>query len=574
MEKIKLLKDTEFKNEFKKKGDMINCSKKDAELLIQFGIGESAEVTSTPQKDIDKNIEELARLRPIDRDKKIEELSEELEVKPTVLKEEVREFLKRLEEERKGQKKEKLKLEGQRKAQAKWEAEDNKLIERDKAEQKKAIMDEEGLKIFGKESQISYFLKKQPIFYDKSGMWWVWDNENTFWDYVDDIEILNSIKKVNDRVDIISSKERTEIINALKQEGRKIAPKEPGDYWVQYKDKIVDVKSKEVFDSTPEYFMVNPIPWEIGESEDTPTFDKYFREWVVAEGIQDESYIDTLYEIIAYSTMGKQFLQRLFAFVGSGSNGKGVYLSIIKKFLGENNICSTELKILSDNIFEASALYKKQACFMGEVDAYDMKNTSLLKKLSGEDDIRYGFKGKTPFTEKSNTTNLMNTNSLPVSPDKSKGFYRRWMIVDFPHEFPVGKDILAEIPDIEFNNLAKKCIRICGELLKKKEFTNEGDLDMRIKRYEDRSNPLMRFIEDNCEEDINRFISLQQFSKVFNDYLKENRLRIMSVNRISKALKEEGFDIYKREFTLGSTTIKTNCLIGIGINSRGGNNGN
>ncbi len=263
--------------------------------------------------------------------------------------------------------------------------------------------------------------------------------------------------------------------------------------------------------------------------------------------------------------MSKQFLQRLFAFVGSGSNGKGVFLSIVEKFLGEDNCTSTELKILATNGFESSALYKKQACFMGEVDAYDMQNTNLLKKLSGEDGIRYCFKGKTPFTEKSSTTCFMNTNSLPVTPDKSKGFYRRWLIIDFPHEFPVGKDILGEISEQEFENLANKCVRIAKELIKKKKFTNEGDLDIRIRRYEDRSNPIMRFIEDYCKDEIDMDTPLQEFCKTLNEYLKANRLRKMTVKRISKSLKEEGFDISRLQRNINGKDVKTNVIIGIGL---------
>jgi len=416
--------------------------------------------------------------------------------------------------------------------------------------------------IFGVEGQVNYFINRVPVFYDKSNIWWLWNDMEKRWVMSDETDILNEIRK--DGVDTISSKTRVEIIAALKQLGRKNKPAEVIGNWIQFKDKIVDLDNGEIFDSTPKYFVTNPVPWELGDSEDTPTLDKYFAEWVVEDGLQDKTYVNTLYEIMAYSCMSKQFLQRMFAFVGSGSNGKGVFFSILKKFIGKDNCCSTELKLLAGNNFETSTLYKKQVCFMGEVDAYDMTNTNIIKKLSGEDDIRYCFKGKTAFTDESSTTCLMNTNSMPVSPDKSKGFYRRWMIVDFPHEFPVGRDILAEISDKEFSNLARKCVRICKELLKNKKFTNEGDLDVRIKRYEDRSNPMMTFISDHCVEDIQQNIPVQTFLKELNEYLKDNRLRIKSMKDIQKAIKDEGFEINRRVVDLGGHTSKMNCIIGIG----------
>lgn len=412
--------------------------------------------------------------------------------------------------------------------------------------------------VFEKEGQALEFIKKQPIFYDKSGIWWIWNLEEHFWEYCDDITILNGIRK-SIGINTINSKERTEIINALKQIGREHAPEEVEKNWIQFKDKIVDIDTGEIFKAESKYFITNPIPWKIGETEETPTLDKYFKEWVVAKGLQDESYIKTLYEIIAYSCLKKQFLQRLFAFVGSGSNGKGVFLSILRKLLGKNNICSTELRILAGNQFESSGLYKKQACFMGEVDAYDMENTNLIKKLSGEDDIRYCFKGKTPFTERSSTTCLMNTNSLPVSPDKSKGFYRRWLIIDFPHEFPVGRDILSEIPEKEFENLCKKIIRIAKELIETKRFTNEGNIELRRKKYEDRSNPIIRFVQEHCTEDFEDYEILKKFAFNLNKYLERNRLRPMSNKAIAKRLKDENYDIIRTT----KDSLTTRYIIGV-----------
>ena len=40
---------------------------------------------------------------------------------------------------------------------------------------------------------------------------------------------------------------------------------------------------------------------------------------------------------------------------------------------------------------------------------------------------------------------IINSNSLPNSLDTSDGFYRRWLIVNFPNEFPEGRDIIATI---------------------------------------------------------------------------------------------------------------------------------
>jgi len=420
----------------------------------------------------------------------------------------------------------------------------------------------EGVEIFERLKQAKEFIKIQPLFYDDKKFWWLWNFKTYCYESVDEIDILNKISRALG-LDTTKSATKTEILNALQQKGREYFRniKQPKKSWVQFKDVIVDVKTGEQFEATPKYFVTNPVPFKIGESEDTPTMDRLFKEWVVMDGVQDESYVDTLYEMIAYSTLQHQFLQRLFALQGVGSNGKGCFLRILTKFLGENNICMTELKLLTTKQFEASSLYKKQACLMGEVDTYDMKNTNLLKQLTGEDKIRYEFKGKTPFTESSNTTCFIATNALPVTPDQSIAYYRRWLIVDFPHIFKVGRDVVGEIPNEEYENLARKCIRICKGLYKKMEFTNEGTMEERMKRYEERSNPLMRFIETKCEEDPAEYIIFGDFHKKFCEYLKENRLRVMTKIRVSKSLRNEGFQIKDRKvFDENGEEIHTTCV--------------
>ena len=390
-----------------------------------------------------------------------------------------------------------------------------------------------------------------PYFFDSNRIWWIWDERESFWQMCDEIDVLNMCsQKIGS--DVISPKQRQELLNYLKQEGRRKKPKECPKHWLQFKDTIVDLRSGGQFKASPEYFNTNPIPYKLGKSEDTPTIDKLFGEWVIYEEVQDKSWVQTLYEILAYACCKEQFLQTIIALTGAGSNGKGTYQNLIGKFLGEKNICSSNLKALSVRNFEASALYKKLVCFFGEVDSNDLTNTNLIKSLTGEDLIRYEFKGKTPFSEYSGTTPIIATNSLPITPDKSIGFYRRWLIVDFLNQFKIRRDLLAEVPEWEYENLGRKVISVLKKLYEQQEFTNCGTIEERISRYESRSHPLNIFISECCSEG-DGMIKLRDFSERFNKFLREKRLRIYTINKISKMLRDEGFEVGARHFGKGNT---------------------
>jgi len=169
---------------------------------------------------------------------------------------------------------------------------------------------------------------------------------------------------------------------------------------------------------------------------------------------------------------------------------KSKFLQLLTKFIGEDNVTSTELDTLLTSRFEITRLHKKLVCQMGETNFSEINKTSIIKKLTGQDIIGFEYKNKDPFEEINYAKILIATNNLPTTTDKTIGFYRRWMIIDFPNQFNEKKDILKDIPEEEYNALALKCSLILKDLLETRTFTNEGSVEDRMKRYEDHSNPL------------------------------------------------------------------------------------
>jgi len=394
----------------------------------------------------------------------------------------------------------------------------------------------EASKVFTLENQSERFTGIQPLFYDKSGMFWLWNSEEKYWELSDEVDILNMIYDSTGK-DVISSKSRTEILNSLKQKGRLNMPKPIKPTWIQFKNKIYDVENGESFEASPDYFVTNPIPWEISGDPRTPNMDKIFKEWV------GEEYVQTLYEILAYSLLPDYPINRLFCFIGAGMNGKSCFLNLLKKFIGLKNICATELDVLLTSRFEVTRLHKKLVCIMGETNFNEMSKTSIIKKLTGKDTIGFEYKNKNPFEDINYAKILIATNNLPTTTDKTIGFYRRWLIIDFPNEFSEKKDILTEIPEEEYNNLATNCIILLNKLLSKREFSNEGDIEERMRRYEDRSDPLEKFIKEfTTDKDVNSHIFKFEFAKKLEEWLAENKFRKLAEATIGKKMKQKGYE--------------------------------
>ena len=186
-------------------------------------------------------------------------------------------------------------------------------------------------------------------------------------------------------------------------------------------------------------------------------------------------------------------------------------------------------------------LYKKLAVQMGETNFSTMSRTATLKKLTGQDKVSFEAKNKDPIADMNYAKLLISTNNLPDTDDKTDGFFRRWLCIDFPNEFPEGKEVLDRIPDEEYNNFCAFAIDILSQLLERGSFTNEGTVAERQKRYEERSNPFDKFVKEECDEFEDSFIFKHEFKKAYSEWCKKKRFRPPTDMEISKKMKAHGF---------------------------------
>ena len=208
---------------------------------------------------------------------------------------------------------------------------------------------------------------------------------------------------------------------------------------------------------------------------------------------------------------------------------------------------------------------------MGETNFAEMNKTSIIKKLTGQDLIGFEYKNKNPFDDVNYAKIIIATNNLPSTTDKTIGFYRRWLIIDFPNRFSEQKDILEDIPEEEYQYLATKSLILLKDLLDKREFHEEGTIQDRERRYEEKSDPLEKFIKEFTDiDDPNEHIKKWEFEQRLNGWLKENRYRSMSDRTIAKKMKEKGItdDRVTAEWWEDDKPIKRQVRAWIGIKWR------
>ncbi|QGH73136.1 MAG: viral dsDNA helicase [Siphoviridae sp. ctjeG17] len=391
-------------------------------------------------------------------------------------------------------------------------------------------------------SNVEKFWLAQPFFFDEAQIFWFWDKEKRYYKMVDETHLLNSLdKECAFRGSTIPSKIKYEYLESFKRIGRLRMPQEAPTTYVQFEKTIYDIKTGEIFEATPDYFVCNPIPHKVGDSDETPFLDKMISDMVGVE------WLNTIYQIIAYFCYSEMPIHTIVTFHGNGSNGKTQLQNFITRFIGENNSVTSDLNSLTENRFALSDLYKKLLCTLEEADDGLIENSSVLKRVTGGNSLlKFEIKNKPAFSAKFYCKILLATNHLPYPKDQSDAYFRRWQIIKFPNAFSgEAGSIIDKIPLIEYNNLAKKVTRILPDLIKKGTFDRWGTVEDRRKAYMQISNPLPLFLQNYCDLADDYYVKTSEFIAAYSEYNKLCKRQKVSRKAVYSALAEEGLIVEK-----------------------------
>jgi len=207
---------------------------------------------------------------------------------------------------------------------------------------------------------------------------------------------------------------------------------------------------------SPDYLILHKIDHEVDWSvfedpncyenlekcieERTPFFRKVFQDWV------GEKWI-LLYEVLGYALYTKGYpFSKAVMLVGEGSNGKSTYLALLKSVLGSRNVTSITLQEIVTDKFAGGELFGKLANIYADLPQEMLRQTGRFKILTGEDyvcfDRKYA-KRRVCFTNYAKL--IFSCNKLPAVTDTTLAFWRRWIVVEFPNQFPDNPKFKEEV---------------------------------------------------------------------------------------------------------------------------------
>ncbi len=163
------------------------------------------------------------------------------------------------------------------------------------------------------------------------------------------------------------------------------------------------------------------------------------------EVLPEENDKLTIYELVGFCLYREYFIEKAVMMLGTGRNGKGKTITLIKNLLGEENFTGIPLQKLESGDFKEVELMGKLANLGGDVSNYPLKDTAKFKGLTGRDTITASKKFKNDVSFENYAKMIFATNTLPKTYDLTNAFFSRWVYLNFPFEFKPKSEYDAAI---------------------------------------------------------------------------------------------------------------------------------
>ena len=270
----------------------------------------------------------------------------------------------------------------------------------------------------------------------------------------------------------------------------------------------------------------------------------------------DDKKICLLQELSGYVLYPDNRLQKCAVLIGSGANGKSVFLNVLTKIFGSANISNVEMSSLSQD-FQVIQLMNSMLNISAETRTNVAGAESKFKQITAGDEISACYKGKDYITFKPRAKMFLACNEYVKSSDTTEGWTRRFCFVDFPmhfvenpnpdnpEELPIDRDIEIKLTTTDslsaiFNWVLQgyQMLKACGY------FTEPDDQKAINEEFKELSNPLIEFAK---EVEIENPLSNNQLYDRYKDWCDDSGHNALARNtfikRIIKAFKEYRSDV-------------------------------
>lgn len=331
--------------------------------------------------------------------------------------------------------------------------------------------------------------------------------------------------------------------------------------WICFENGMYDPVNKRMIQHDDKYCCINQIPHEYHPEKPLKagkTIEEYLN--FICDGKQDTR--EMLLQFLGYSLTRDTKQQKFLILTGEGGSGKSTLIKCFEMLVGQRNISNVSLTDLQQR-FSSIELMGMLANSCADLEIGALTDTSMIKKLVGEDSIKGERKGKDLVFFKNYAKLIFSTNELPViKSEKTNAFYRRLIV------FPMNKVPERKDPDLfhkleaEKDYLLMLAVQALERMYEQKNITVASASEHEIERLRADSDTVEGFILEECEKEDGCRWERTELYKDYSDFCEENERQALTKNNFYKSLRLKGYSEITsngKRYFLGLKSALENC---------------
>ena len=251
---------------------------------------------------------------------------------------------------------------------------------------------------------------------------------------------------------------------------------------INLKNGLYNIRTGEFKAHSPDYISINQVPIVYNRKAWPRLFGQFLHE------VLYPSEIRTAIELVAYTFYRDNPFEIITILFGYGANGKSVFTGLLTALHGAKNVSNVPLSAMLDDKFALSDLEGKSVNIDTELTGTTIRDTSILKKITGRQPIRIQRKNEKAYDTLIHAKLFFSANQVPVAYDESDAFFRRKLILGFPNRFEGNRedpDLITKLTTEEelsgiFNVLMVALKRLLNQ---NRIYINEKTIEQRRERH-------------------------------------------------------------------------------------------
>lgn len=180
---------------------------------------------------------------------------------------------------------------------------------------------------------------------------------------------------------------------------------------VNLKNGLYNIETGEFTEHTPDYLSITQKPFSYNPTVTPELFGKYISEVLYPGEIR------TAIELMAYTFYRDNPFEIIVKLFGYGANCKSVYTGLLTALHGSDYVSNVSLSSRQKNTFALSDLEKKYVNIDTELPSATLRDTTILKKLTGRQPVRIERKNQRAYDTVLYAKLFFSANKIPEAED-------------------------------------------------------------------------------------------------------------------------------------------------------------